>query len=139
MVRRPTRSTRMDTLVPYTTLFRSPGVRAADRADPDGAHPAPAAVLQRAAVQHPRDRGHRAARVCAGVDRAHDLRAAADDLPAAQLHLGDPGCGHRGRAGGWRGPWTDLLPDRPAADDAVDRVGGALPVHEGVARSADGK
>src|SRR3546814_4931505 len=29
MIRRPTRSTRTDTLVPYTTLFRSPHERAA--------------------------------------------------------------------------------------------------------------
>src|SRR3546814_12520310 len=28
MIRRPPRSTRTDTLFPYTTLFRSPGVRA---------------------------------------------------------------------------------------------------------------
>src|SRR3546814_12705285 len=29
MIRRPPRSTRTDTLFPYTTLFRSPGVQAA--------------------------------------------------------------------------------------------------------------
>src|SRR3546814_1112656 len=31
MIRRPPRSTRTDTLFPYTTLFRSPGVPAEDR------------------------------------------------------------------------------------------------------------
>src|SRR3546814_13263188 len=31
MIRRPPRSTRTDTLFPYTTLFRSPRIRATDR------------------------------------------------------------------------------------------------------------
>src|SRR3546814_15359161 len=33
MIRRPPRSTRTDTLFPYTTLFRSPAARVADPAD----------------------------------------------------------------------------------------------------------
>src|SRR3546814_14200923 len=33
MIRRPPRSTRTDTLFPYTTLFRSPGHHVGDRAD----------------------------------------------------------------------------------------------------------
>src|SRR3546814_13521662 len=32
MIRRPPRSTRTDTLFPYTTLFRSPWMKSADRA-----------------------------------------------------------------------------------------------------------
>src|SRR3546814_11622763 len=40
MIRRPPRSTRTDTLFPYTTLFRSDGVDAdADSEDGDGAAP----------------------------------------------------------------------------------------------------
>src|SRR3546814_13815739 len=35
MIRRPPRSTRTDTLVPYTTLFRSPSVDRLDRPDVD--------------------------------------------------------------------------------------------------------
>src|SRR3546814_5893230 len=34
MIRRPPRSTRTDTLFPYTTLFRSPDTRARRRRDP---------------------------------------------------------------------------------------------------------
>src|SRR3546814_19005516 len=36
MLRRPQRSTRTDTLFPYTTLFRSAGYRLSDRAKPVG-------------------------------------------------------------------------------------------------------
>src|SRR3546814_16036133 len=50
MIRRPPRSTRTDTLFPYTTLFRSEGARGGgrratippDAARPGGADPAPA-------------------------------------------------------------------------------------------------
>src|SRR3546814_1537253 len=38
MIRRPPRSTRTDTLFPYTTLFRSRDVRRADVPRPDVAH-----------------------------------------------------------------------------------------------------
>src|SRR3546814_1751746 len=41
MIRRPPRSTRTDTLFPYTTLFRSHHLRRADRLRPEAA-PAPA-------------------------------------------------------------------------------------------------
>src|SRR3546814_10891844 len=63
MIRRPPRSTRTDTLFPYTTLFRSPGnaidgEAGADRGDPGAVgldHERPAAVLgdvkQRLATQ----------------------------------------------------------------------------------------
>src|SRR3546814_6364232 len=38
MIRRPPRSTRTDTLFPYTTLFRSSSERSCRRAAPDGRH-----------------------------------------------------------------------------------------------------
>src|SRR3546814_14248312 len=40
MIRRPPRSTRTDTLFPYTTLFRSARHRRHPAAAPEGAHPA---------------------------------------------------------------------------------------------------
>src|SRR3546814_15794030 len=39
MIRRPPRSTRTDTLFPYTTLFRSPRPRPGDQFHPAGSHP----------------------------------------------------------------------------------------------------
>src|SRR3546814_7511746 len=60
MIRRPPRSTRTDTLFPYTTLFRSPGVPLADpRPRPRLLGPDPRHGLD-AATRHPgagRDRG----------------------------------------------------------------------------------
>src|SRR3546814_18396447 len=44
MIRRPPRSTRTDTLFPYTTLFRSRGPAVRRRADGDRAGDAPAAT-----------------------------------------------------------------------------------------------
>src|SRR3546814_1555169 len=58
MIRRPPRSTRTDTLFPYTTLFRSPGHRAAiDGAAAD----ARARHRDLSAVRHIGRHGHRAA------------------------------------------------------------------------------
>src|SRR3546814_4515864 len=50
MIRRPPRSTRTDTLFPYTTLFRSDGVAEAGRGQP--ADPLAVAVDGLAAQQH---------------------------------------------------------------------------------------
>src|SRR3546814_16887392 len=71
MIRRPPRSTRTDTLFPYTTLFRSPGRQARRRR--------PAARLQ----------GHRADRPAPPVDARRD----ADLAAAASRHLFDRGSG----------------------------------------------
>src|SRR3546814_2693589 len=61
MIRRPPRSTRTDTLFPYTTLFRSPDavLRRPRAGQPAGIHPAlgPArrpVVLRRQMPHHPR-------------------------------------------------------------------------------------
>src|SRR3546814_17742874 len=53
MIRRPPRSTRTDTLFPYTTLFRSAAIEAAAELDP---HPRPAApdAREEAAIERPR-------------------------------------------------------------------------------------
>src|SRR3546814_9749152 len=61
MIRRPPRSTRTDTLFPYTTLFRSPaGSRGSGRCDREAARAAPgAAIGQRLRRHHPRGRSQR--------------------------------------------------------------------------------
>src|SRR3546814_2443238 len=65
MIRRPPRSTRTDTLFPYTTLFRSPVERASRRTirtHPDGALPADR-IAQDRKGSHPQTADH-AARLC---------------------------------------------------------------------------
>src|SRR3546814_2153168 len=54
MIRRPPRSTRTDTLFPYTTLFRSAGAMAAHRGDDD----APASAAAAAAGARGRSEEH---------------------------------------------------------------------------------
>src|SRR3546814_2488626 len=64
MIRRPPRSTRTDTLFPYTTLFRSPhGAARPDRAD------------RRGIAALPRPRGRGVAAVSRYDDRQRDARA----------------------------------------------------------------
>src|SRR3546814_2109312 len=48
MIRRPPRSTRTDTLLPYTTLFRSPAARQASRPRSPARSAAPRAALHHA-------------------------------------------------------------------------------------------
>src|SRR3546814_20194177 len=50
MIRRPPRSTRPDTLVPYATLFRSPGPQDYGRSHADGANMLAAALGPRGTV-----------------------------------------------------------------------------------------
>src|SRR3546814_11200900 len=86
MIRRPPRSTRTDTLFPYTTLFRS-----------DGGHRVRARVLHhrgRAGAPEPgqrgRDRvGRRGEHLLLGRPGGGDLRCVHDPA-AAQLHVPDP-------------------------------------------------
>src|SRR3546814_9814499 len=62
MIRRPPRSTRTDTLFPYTTLFRAVDRHVAHREDVAGAlRPRPAGV-QQGDRRHPQSRGQGAAR-----------------------------------------------------------------------------
>src|SRR3546814_15255064 len=87
MIRRPPRSTRTDTLFPYTTLFRSHAVdrimpAEMDRADPDQRrirrdHPA-----ERAPQAESGDREQRGETI---VDRGHRRNAAADRELAAAI------------------------------------------------------
>src|SRR3546814_4824345 len=69
MIRRPPRSTRTDTLFPYTTLFRSPRVRGADKAD-----------LDHVAVE-----GDEVVIETRGVEQPHGLRMIAELRPADRL------------------------------------------------------
>src|SRR3546814_9287206 len=97
MIRRPPRSTRTDTLFPYTTLFRSAGgVVVLGAPEQQGAAPLDVAQVHviaesgaddaAAAVHHHRDLGlgivpHRAredADLGAGADRRHRLRLGED-------------------------------------------------------------
>src|SRR3546814_7372698 len=61
MIRRPPRSTRTDTLFPYTTLFRSRGFVAArfDAEDGQGARHGARTVLRRSGRCHPAGAGRR--------------------------------------------------------------------------------
>src|SRR3546814_16375272 len=92
MIRRPPRSTRTDTLFPYTTLFRSPAPRTgnADRR--------PAALSQRAQPRPGRPRSARRPfpRACRPrLAWRGGLRRPAQFLP----DLGAPGLGRPGRRG----------------------------------------
>src|SRR3546814_12207066 len=102
MIRRPPRSTRTDTLFPYTTLFRSLGLAGAAagwlpcRAPADRDQPAVDRIGRRLQPRDP-DRGGAADRpgpVAGGGVRAPVRRVAGAD--------GQPGAGRaQGRAAGW--------------------------------------
>src|SRR3546814_15384867 len=102
MIRRPPRSTRTDTLLPYTTLFRSEEdvadqQREADRGDHHGDEPglataqrAPHAEVARsagdAADEHGQDRGGDDRDVEGLVAEPRDKRAARYHLRVGQVH-----------------------------------------------------
>src|SRR3546814_15346101 len=119
MIRRPPRSTRTDTLFPYTTLFRSPGqfpVHVGAGAGPRAARPCRPAdgALRRqrrngGGCARGRDRsrpdgpgGTVAGRVSRPRDRAAELAAEPDGPPAAVGKRGDRGTlATRGGGGAW--------------------------------------
>src|SRR3546814_7630062 len=69
MIRRPPRSTRTDTLFPYTTLFRSEAERGRDVE-------AIVAIMVELAVGIAIERGQAIAPMVAGIDRAADVERA---------------------------------------------------------------
>src|SRR3546814_11664510 len=78
MIRRPPRSTRTDTLFPYTTLFRSP-VDIAPGTNPGLAHPVRQHVLTRNEIAF----------------AARDIAVDIDPLIAQDVHAPRPGGGGR--------------------------------------------
>ena len=105
------------------------GLRAADRAAAGGADPAARASTSASAWAS-------RASLLERVAVAHDLRAAAGDLPAAQLHEGAPSRADRGGARRRRRARDDLLPDPAPAADAGPRGLRHLPVPLGLERPA---
>src|SRR3546814_6316386 len=90
MIRRPPRSTRTDTLFPYTTLFRS-GRRARDHA---GAVPEPARQRRerdrgRHGDEHPAAQCRRSHRRRAGPDRQSPRRARAIARARSEEHTSE--------------------------------------------------
>src|SRR3546814_9748638 len=67
MIRRPPRSTRTDTLFPYTTLFRSPGIVDAKKQGPPTGRP----FVVGASGDLRRVTGHQAACAAAGRSEEH--------------------------------------------------------------------
>src|SRR3546814_18704854 len=110
MIRRPPRSTRTDTLFPYTTLFRSPDL-------PRHRHRRLAAAVRAARA---------ALRTGRTIRRGFARDPAAGQQPAVGLGLRHGPAGHAVPAAGrCAGPWQDLgwpalsrLPVRAAADAA---------------------
>src|SRR3546814_16630556 len=93
MIPRPPRSTRTDTLFPYTTLFRSLRVRLHDP------HPQPRPPAGAAA--RPALGDHRCQRKCRGGPRRRRGRRTATDRTGRTVHLYlGRGTGHRGRPHG---------------------------------------
>src|SRR3546814_6426227 len=96
MIRRPPRSTRPDTLFPYTTLFRSPAT--------PGLHAGRPAAQARPAAAGPGRQRH-AARTAAGGQREESARHIGRTETAA-----DPRAAHRhaGRAEYGQGLWREV-------------------------------
>src|SRR3546814_21136239 len=128
MLRRPPRSTRIDTLFPYTTLFRSAGTGDDDRllrGDVRIPHPADAVVATAAAVVIHRlqNASHDALLpLKAGAsDRRHGyvatVRRGCDDRNERSVHGGPPGH-HDVHAGVGRG-----LRAGPPGSQEEERVG----------------
>src|SRR3546814_4658103 len=120
MIRRPPRSTRTDTLFPYTTLFRSErAVVEQQRDEVEHVARVHLAGVQRAAAGQVQRTGDGDAVAVDGLARLRQLAVAAGlrgqvDDHAAGLHAGHHRCGndHRRRAPGHRG----------GADDHVDAL-----------------
>src|SRR3546814_599358 len=93
-IRRPPRSTRTDTLLPYTTLFRSDGQQAVDRAHALVGRLRHAAAAQRIdlapgerPLERRLDRRPSVERIALGVDDAAEQRLAARDHAARAVRL----------------------------------------------------
>src|SRR3546814_12018788 len=111
MIRRPPRSTRTDTLFPYTTLFRSGGVLDSARAEPATGHPARPRVCRKAVRGTRHGRGHecalghgagpapKAARACPAVD----ARGRAGGLRPTVARVEQPGAARKGLVKGQSG------------------------------------
>src|SRR3546814_20061958 len=98
MIRRPPRSTRTDTLFPYTTLFRS-GQRRGDRLAAVVGQRAAADAAHAAVARARADRRERPARHAAGLDRVPRAADAAGRLAAAAGALAGAAPGARPGSG----------------------------------------
>src|SRR3546814_18705110 len=106
MIRRPPRSTRTDTLFPYTTLFRSAGLAAGRRPFRPGA-----ALRLVGNAARPRRHGRGGATLPAGRLSGHE-----DPLPSRRRARRP-----RGAAGGAR--WRGRHPADTGRESGTERVG----------------
>src|SRR3546814_19831298 len=98
MIRRPPRSTRTDTLFPYTTLFRAPAVERAAAVEEQRRDPV------RIAGVHPERHPQEGIDVACALDRAHRHAVAtgvvyAGRAPVPDSHAGRPTWHSQGRWG----------------------------------------
>src|SRR3546814_86528 len=122
MIRRPPRSTRTDTLFPYTTLFRALIGRARDGADERGAG--------RSTAQRKVDD------LCAVLDSDVDCRRNVGVIMAATGRIAGSGrIGAQGKQGGIERHAHDLAVVARRADDAADGRAVAVLVLQAVARA----
>src|SRR3546814_15542684 len=133
MIRRPPRSTRTDTLFPYTTLFRSEGLHRAHRVDSDLAAELLAGFLSQERghrLQGPLRKmplrfSHKRALRGAGAEAPQHAEGGADAVPRGWEGFCGHGAGEVGRhvllspTGLWSGSlggWdSDRLPQKDAA------------------------
>src|SRR3546814_2972653 len=123
MIRRPPRSTRTDTLFPYTTLFRSDDLRALrDQADVEHHHTRQEHRRNRPGHRHAHDWSTRSLRRPArNADRRGDAGAGADG-PLAAPSRPERGCGRRAFAHSGRGSVTRVHVVRRRGPPAVAAV-----------------
>src|SRR3546814_1953678 len=129
MIRRPPRSTRTDTLFPYTTLFRSPGFRCV--AGPDRAGSFPPVAESRGELgargrDMPRRGGIRAfAGLFGGAAQSALVPAGGGELALRQSAAGGAGSCLRGAEGGGRMVAAHLRWRAPGDHRDVRRGGAA--------------